>query len=300
MKKQKFFRSKKYTENITGYTLLSPFLIIFLIFMIVPFFWSIGLSFTEGSVLSPKEFVGFKNYIELFQQKGFLGSILTTFKYMAIMIPSVFVVSLTVALILYSVKKKFVENLFRTFIIIPYLTSSIIASLTWSLMLHPNYGIVNKIIGFLNIPDIRWFGDPRIVLFTVAIVELWRGSGFFILLVFAGLQSIDTELIEASRIDGAGYFQTVLHIIIPGLRPILTLMLVMLSIWQLQVFDAIYILTRGGPAGSSTTAVWYIYQNIFSYGKVGRGSTMAVFLIFVIACITAINLILTRFREQTL
>ena len=300
MRKKQLLLKKYNRDNLTAYALMSPFLVIFSIFLLVPFFWSIGLSFTQGALLSTKEFVGFKNYIYLFQNVKFLGSIITTFKYLGIIIPLIFIISITVALLLYSVRRKAFKSLFRTLIIIPYLSSTVIAAITWRIILYPGYGAVDRLLDFLHIPDISWFGDPRVVLFTIALVELWRGSGFFILVVLAGIEAIDTELMEACRIDGANYFQTLLHIILPGIRPVLTFMLIMLSIWQLQVFDSIYVMTRGGPAGTTTTAVWYIFQNIFSYGKVGVGSTMSVLLIVVIAIVTGINLLLTRFREQSM
>jgi multiple sugar transport system permease protein len=300
MNKKHFFSKKNSNNNLTAYTLMSPFLVVFSLFLIAPFFWSIGLSFAKGKLLGPKTFVGFQNYIDLFQNDKFLGSILTTFKYMGIIIPAIFLVSISVALLLYSVRNKFFKNLFRTIIIIPYLSSAVIAAIIWRIMLYPGYGAVDRIISFLHIPNISWFGDPRVVLFTVALVELWRGSGFFILVVLAGIESIDPEILDASHIDGANYFQSLRYIILPGLKPVLTFMLIMLCIWQLQVFDSIYMLTKGGPAGTSTTAVWYIYMNTFSYGKVGVGATMSVFLIIIIAIITVINLSLTRFREQTM
>lgn len=292
---------KIYNRNLVGkslvpYVMMAPYLIVFLIFLVIPFFWSIILSFQKGSLLEPKVFIGFENFIRLFTNIKFLQALINTLKYLAIIIPSVFIISMIVALLLNSIKK--FQNLFRIILLIPMLNSLVVAAIIWRFLLYPEYGLISRFVDFLHIPVINWFGNPKVVLITIAMVELWHGLGFYVITILAGIQSINKEIIEAANIDGANYFQTLFRIIIPSLKPILTFLLVMACIWNLQIFDSVYILTRGGPVGSSSTVVYYIYENTFSFGRVGFGATMSVILIIITAIITFINLKLTRFHEQ--
>lgn len=273
-----------------------PNMVFFLLFLVTPFFWVIILSFQKGSYLQQMTFVGFDNYRYLFTNKQFLKSILNTFKYIITIIPSVFIFSMIIALILNSINK--FQNFFRTLHFIPLLSSIVVAAIIWRFMTYPEYGPISEILNFLHIPGPNWFGNPKIVMFTIALIELWRGAPFYTITFLAGLQSVPREMIEASYIDGANFFQTLFRIIFPNLKPVLTFCLVMATIWNLQIFDSVYVLTKGGPAEASSTMVWYIYNNIFFYNKVGRGATMSVILVFITAIMTFINLKITRFQEQ--
>ena len=283
-------------KNKIAYFLISPNMIFFVIFLLIPFFWIIILSFQEGAILEPKVFIGFKNYENLFTNKIFLKSILNTLEYIAIIIPLVFVISMSVALLLNSIKK--FQHLFRALLFVPLLNSAVVAAIIFRFLLYPDYGPLSIIFKFFHFPEINWFGDARIVLFTVAIIELWKGAPFYIVTFLAGLQGVPKDLVEASYIDGANYFQTLFRVVFPNMKPVLTFCFVMATIWNLQIFDSIYVLTRGGPANASSTMVWYIYENIFFFNRVGRGATMSVVLIMLTAIMTFINLRITKFQEQ--
>jgi ABC-type sugar transport systems, permease components len=183
---------------------------------------------------------------------------------------------------------------------IPLLSSVVVAAIIWRYMVYPDFGPLSLILNLLHINSPNWFGDSSIVLFTIAIIELWRGAPFYIVTFLAGIQSVPKELTEASYIDGANYFQTLFRVVFPNMKPILTFSLVMATIWNLQIFDSIYVLTKGGPSEASSTMVWYIYKNIFFYNKVGRGATMSVVLILLTAIITFINLRITKFHKQSM
>jgi ABC-type sugar transport system permease subunit len=203
-----------------------------------------------------------------------------------------------IALVLNSIKK--FQSFFRTMLFIPLLSSIVVAAIIWRFMTYPEYGPISTIFNFLHIPSPNWFGNPKIVIFTIALIELWRGAPFYTITFLAGLQSVPKEMIEASYIDGANYFQALFRIVIPNIKPVLTFCLVMATIWNLQIFDSVYVLTKGGPAEASSTMVWYIYNNTFFYSRVGRGATMSVLLVFITAIMTFINLKITRFQEQTI
>ena len=300
MKQENTSKIKIYFNNIKknrfAYFLITPNIVLFTVFLMVPFIWIIMLSFQKGTILEPKTFVGLNNYINLMTNTLFLKSILNTLKYMVIIIPSVFLFSMIIALLLNSIKR--FQNFFRMLLFIPLLSSIVVAAIIWQLMVYPEFGPLSMILEFLHIPSPNWFGDPRIIIFTIAMVELWRGAPFYIVTFLAGLQTVNKELIEASYIDGASYFQSLFYIIIPTIKPVLTFCLVMATIWSLQLFDSVYVLTRGGPANASSTMVWYVYENIFFFNRVGRGATMSVILIVLTALMTIMNLRLTKFHKQ--
>jgi multiple sugar transport system permease protein len=283
-------------KNRNAYFLIAPNIFFLVLFLIAPFVWVIVLSFQKGSVLGPRTFVGIANYLDLFRNKLLLKSILNTLKYTVTVIPSVFVVGMIVALLLNRIKK--FRNFFRTLLFIPLLSSIVVAAIIWRYLVYPEYGPVSRILEFLRIPAPNWFGDARVVIFTIVLVELWRGLPFYIVTFLAGLQSVPKEMVEASYIDGAGYFQSLFHVVFPSMKPVLTFCLVMATIWALQLFDSVYVLTRGGPSSASSTIVWSIYENIFFFNRVGRGATMSVVLILLIALMTFINLKITRFQEE--
>lgn len=279
-----------------AYLLIAPNIFFLLLFLIAPFIWVLILSFQKGSVLGPKTFIGFTNYIDLIRNRLLLKSILNTLKYTVTVIPAVFIIGMVIAILLNGIRR--LRNFFRTMLFIPLLSSIVVAAIVWRYLVYPEYGPLSKILDFLHIPSPNWFGDAKIVIFTIVAVELWRGLPFYIVTFLAGLQSVPKDMVEASYIDGANYFQSLFHVVLPSMKPVLTFCLVMATIWALQLFDSVYVLTRGGPSNASSTIVWSIYENIFFFNRVGRGATMSVLLILLIAVMTFLNLKLTRFREE--
>ena len=181
-KKNNLFSNIK--KNKIAYFLIAPNMIFFIAFLLIPFFWIIILSFQKGAVLEPKVFVGFQNYQSLFTNAIFLKSILNTIKYMAIIIPLVFIISMAVALLLNSIKR--FQHVFRALLFVPLLNSAVVAAIIFQFMLYPDYGPLSIILKFLHFPEVNWFGDARVVLFTVAIIELWKGAPFYIVTFLAG------------------------------------------------------------------------------------------------------------------
>jgi ABC-type sugar transport system permease subunit len=289
-------RSGRPFKNRNAYLLIAPNFFFLFVFLVAPFLWVVVLSLQKGTILGPKSFAGFNNYLDLVKNRLLVKSILNTLKYTVTVIPSVFVIGMVIALLLNGIRR--LRNFFRTLLFIPLLSSIVVAAIVWRYLVYPDYGPVSRLLGFLGISAPNWFGDSRIVIFTIVMVELWRGLPFYIVTFLAGLQSVPREMIEASYIDGASRFQSLLHVVFPSMKPILTFCLVMATIWTLQLFDSVYVLTRGGPSSASSTIVWSIYENIFFFNRVGRGATMCVVLIVLISVLTFVNLKVTRFHED--
>jgi ABC-type sugar transport system permease subunit len=288
--------SSSFRKSRNAYLLIAPNFILLFAFLVAPLVWVLVLSLREGTLLGPKSFVAFSNYAALVKNRLLLKAILNTLKYTVSVIPAVFVSGMVVALLLNSIRPG--RDFFRALLFIPLLSSIVVAAIIWRFLAYPEYGPLSRILGFLHIPSPNWFGDSHIVIFTVMAVELWRGLPFYIVTFLAGLQSVPQEMIEAGTIDGANRAQSLFFIVFPNMKPVLTFCLVMATIWALQLFDSVYVLTRGGPSSASSTIVWSIYENIFFFGRVGRGATMSVVLILLISVTTFINLRVSRFSEQ--
>ena len=287
---------RRILQSRASYLLIAPSFFFLLMFMIAPFVWVLVLSFQKGTLLGPRSFTGLSNYADLIVNPLLLRSIRNTLQYTITVIPAVFLIGMVCALLLDQITR--FRNLFRSLLFIPLLCSIVVAAIIWRYLAYPEYGPASRILGFFGLGSPNWFGDARLVLFTIVTVELWRGVPFYTVTFLAGLQSVPRERLEASYIDGAGYLQTLFRIQLPSIKPILTFCLVMATIWALQLFDSVYVLTRGGPNRASSTIVWSIYENIFFFNRVGRGATMSVVLIILIGCMTFLNLKLARFGEE--
>ena len=269
--------------------LLIFYLIFFIVFLAVPAVWTFILSLQKGGLLTGLSFIGFKNYLTIWKDKIFIETIINTFYYVILIVPSVMVFSLVLAVIISKMRK--FQNFVKICIFLPLLSSVTPLSLMWKVFLVPQ-GAINYLLGILfGIPPLNWLGNPKLVIFSIAIFEFWRGFGFWTIIFLAGIASIPEEIYEASSIDGASSFLQFFKITIPLLRPTFVFLAVMGFIWNFQIFDAIFMLTNGGPGYASHTMVWYVYKNAFLYEGVGKAATMGVILM---AIITILSLLAKR------
>ena len=266
-------------------------------FVAWPLLKFIADSFFEISPIAggPREFVGFDNYAEAFASEAFQGAAVRTILYTAIVVTAEFVLGLAVALLFTALGRR--SNGFRTLFMYPLMIAPVVAGLLWRFLLIDNFGIVNQLLfewGILQSPDqIQWLSDPNIALFSVALPDIWLTTSFITLVLFAGLQNIPGDVIEAARIDGAGYPRLLFSIIIPLLRPVIAVALIVRGIDAARAFDIILIQTDGGPQGSTTTLSLLIYRTMTRFGEPGLASAMGtVYLIAMLAVsILAIALI---------
>lgn len=267
-------------RNKAAYLFITPSLIAFMIFVFVPLVWTFLLTFQRGDLLS-RSYAGFTNYKEVFKDNLFQVTLKNTLHYAFIAVPSVIIISLLLAVFLDGIHNRIFQNTFRAIICLPLLAPVAVIAIIWQAMYHPQ-GILNEFLALLNIQPFSWLGNPNVVLKSIAAVEIWRGAGFYVVVFLAALQGIPKDLYEAANIDGASNFRIFWNITLPLLKPSLLFCIVMATIWNFQLFDSVYVLTSGGPAYSSSTIVWYIYQNAFNYGQIGYASTMALILMLII------------------
>jgi multiple sugar transport system permease protein len=276
-------------NNLTSYAFLAPSLIFFIVFMIIPLLWTLNLSMFEGGILGQLKFVGFENYLTIFKNSLFVVSLKNTARYVFMVIPSVIIISLFIASLIVD---KYIrgKNLFKSMIFLPQLSPMVTCAVLWTFMIHPEFGLINYVLNWIGINNPNWLGDPKVALITITLLELWRGIGFYVVTYVAALLAVPDEIYDAAMVDGATGLTKFFTITLPLIRPTLLFTLVMATIWNFQLFDSVYVLTRGGPANTTSTVVWYIYDNAFRYERIGRASTMAVLLMLIILVLSVIEM----------
>lgn len=268
------------------YLFILPNMFIFLTFVIVPAFIGLYYSFTRYDGLNDPKFVGFKNYIKLFSEPQFMAVAKRTLIYSLAVVSIIYILGLVLALILYSLKKTVV--VIRVIFYLPVMISFVIAGLAWQWFLSDHFGLMNAILSVLGIKDFSFLLDRFGANMTAIMVTVWSRVGYFMVIFFAALISIDTSLYEASDIDGASKIQRFFYITLPMLKPTSVLVLILSLIDTLKTYPLIVSLTGGGPIDSTTYIVQYIYELGFINNKLGYASAMSVLLFVTVGLISLI------------
>jgi len=238
----------------------------------------------------PREFVGFGNYLTAIGGNAFLPATGRTVLYTLIVVTFEFTLGLMVALLFNALGRR--SGIFRTIFMYPLMIAPVVAGLLWRFLLIDNSGIVNALlfrVGLLSDPaDIGWLSDPRIALFAVAIPDIWLTTAFMALVLFAGLQNLPDDVLEAARIDGAGNWATLTRIIMPLLRPVIAVALIIRGIDASKAFDIILIQTGGGPQNATQTLSLLIYRTHIRFGDPGLASAMGTLYIVVMLAVAII------------
>jgi ABC-type sugar transport system permease subunit len=222
-------------------------------------------------------------------------TIRNTLFYCLLAIPSVFFIGMLLALCLQRIPKG--SGPFRSLFYLPTLTPYALAALIWIFVVQRDFGALNVFLGLFGIPPQNWLGSPALVMPSIAILEVWRGVGFWTLLFLAALLALPAELYQAATIDGASGWQQLRHITLPLMRPTFFFAVVMATIWNLQLFDSVSILTDGGPSNASATVVWYIYKAMFQFNdKTGFAASLSFVLLLFILALTLVEIRLLRKR----
>lgn len=285
--------TSKYKSAAWGYILLFPALLIMILFNFYPVIWSFIVSFNKvksieiknsGLFNIPGSFIGFKNYISVFNNELFVKSLFNTGYFALIFIPLTLVFSLLLAQFLN--KKLKGVNFFRTVLFIPYIISVISSSLIFLALFNTEAGFVNAVLGMLGVQGPKWLSSKWLAMPVIAIMSIWRRVGYFMLMYLAGLQNIPKSLYEAADIDGATPFQRFRYVIIPALTKITVVILILLLRDVLTVFQEVYVMTGGGPGNSTVTVPFLIYNEAFNYLRYGTATAMS-YILFIITVIVA-------------
>jgi multiple sugar transport system permease protein len=279
-------------ESRMAYAFISPAMILFLIFTLLPAVFAFVLSFTNYDILSPIEWVGLANYQRLLTDELFRRGVLNVAYYALLYVPLMIALSLSLGLALN--RKRPGMALFRTLFYLPAVTSSIAAATVWTWMFQKDYGVVNQGLDVFGIRGPNWLASSDSAMYAIVIVTLWQGLGSNIIIYLAGLSGVPTYLYEAAALDGASPWQQFRYITFPALRTTTFFVVFMSLIGSFQLFDQAYVMTQGGPGYATTTAVYQIYSNGFTQLRMGYASAQAFVLAVAILCVSLLSMRLNR------
>lgn len=280
------------TDRRFALLLMAPAALFLAAFVLWPLIRFVSNGFYEISPIAggPRTPVGLENFIDAFSSASFQGAAWRTIVYTLIVVTFEFAIGLGVALIFASLGAR--SSVFRTIFMYPLMIAPVVAGLLWRFLLIDNFGILNQLLyeaGILQSPDqIGWLSDPNIALFSVALPDIWLTTSFITLVLFAGLQNVPGELIEAAKLDGARFPTLLFRIIVPLLRPVIAVALIVRGIDAARAFDIILIQTNGGPQESTTTLSLLIYRTMTRYGDIGLASAMGTIYLIAMLVIASV------------
>lgn len=288
-------RQHRRRRALTAYAFLLPNAVFFAAFLLAPTVYLFWLTFHEGGIITPPTFVGLRNWTAIWSDPLVRTAILNTLYYCLLAIPSVFVIGMVLALCLQRIPRG--SGPFRALFYLPTLTPYVTAALIWLFVVQRDFGALNVLLGLVGIPPQNWLGSTTLVMPSIAMLEVWRGVGFWTLLFLAALLGLPKELYQAASIDGASGWQQFRHLTLPLMRPTFYFAIVMATIWNVQLFDSVSILTDGGPVNASVTVVWYIYKAMFQFNdKTGFAAALSFVLLLFILALTLVEIRLLRKR----
>lgn len=267
---------------------LMPALLFFAVFVGFPVVYSFYLSFHEWNMMSPRaDWVGLANYATLLRDEMFIRSLVQTTVFTVGITACIVVFSLATALLLDQQLKTI--QLYRTIYYLPAVTSVVAIGMVWLWIFDPQFGLINQGLRELGILGPRWLADTRLALPALIVTAAWRNIGYFATIFLAGLQGIDSMYYEAARIDGAGAWGCFRRITLPLLRPTTLFVVIMSVILSFQVFALVYVMTGGGPAGATSVIVFYLYQQAFTYFRMGYACAVGYVLFGIIFILTLVQ-----------
>lgn len=278
----------KNRDNLAAYLMLSPFLLFFALFVLYPLIKNFYYSFTNYNLGNKTDWVGLKNYKELFSDYWFVEALKNTAVYAVFSVIFLTVLGLFISVLLNSRSK--LVKVARTAMIIPYATSMVAVSMIWLYLLDPTTGYINKLLvelGVSNPPN--WLGELDLALPSLIFINVWKNLGYCMIIYLAGLQNIPPELYEAATVDGAGFLQKHLKITLPQIAPVTFFVFVNNCIEAFKTFEQVQIMTQGGPVTATTTVVHQIYLRAFNDFRMGYAAAMSVILFLVIFAVTLLN-----------
>ena len=276
------------------YTLVYPALIVVTIIIVAPLLYSLYVSLHKYILqFGLGQWVYLRNYLEAFISMDFIQSMKNTFVLTFSVVTLEFIIALLLALILNKEDIKG-KNIFTIILMIPVMMPPIAVGVIWRLLLHPELGIVNYVLGVIGFPTLGWYADPKLAMLTVILVDVWHETSLILIILLAGLTSLDKTPYEAARVDGASPLQTFYFITLPMLIPIITVALLIRMIAAIKTYDLIYILTRGGPGFRTETMSYYVYKTAFRKLSIGDAAAQSYILLIIIL---VFSLILIRMMD---
>lgn len=263
-------------DKLTALIFILPAVLGTLIFIVIPVIFSFSLSFVNWDLLSPMSFAGLNNYRDVLTDSSFLQVLINTFVFA--ISTSVFAVIIPLVLACILNNKIRGSNFYKTAYFLPFITPMIVIAIVWQWIFDPNIGLLNQLFHL----NIKWLYDARFAMPALITVSVWKLIGYNMIIFLSGLSTINQEVLEAAKIDGANTWQTFKNVTVPLLSPTIFFVIVITTISSFQVFDLIYIMTEGGPDNSTMVMVYSIYKYAFEFFDIGKASAIAYILFAII------------------
>lgn len=278
-----------YYKKYVPYLFILPAAVILVLFFFIPFIETVVLSFRDYSTnLYSPNFVGLDNYVELLKSKEFYKVIWNTFLYVVGAVPILATVPLVLAILIN--QKIRCLNLYKILIYLPVIISIVVVAIAFK-WLYATQGILNYFAELFKISPIDWLTSPDVAIWSVIIVTIYKGIGYYMMIYLSALIGAPKDLLESAEVDGAGLIQKHLNVTIPYLMPTIALVVTVSTISALKVFAEIYVMTRGGPLDSTKTIVYYIYERAFENLDLSMASAASVVLLIIVMVFSALNIL---------
>lgn len=267
--------------NERGFRFVLPAVLLLSLVTLYPLLYVLWLSFHRKLLIfGISRFVGWDNYFFLFKDNRFWNALKNTLYFTLISVALELILGLLIALLLNQAFK--LKGILRVGVLLPWAIPTVVSARMWEWIYHPDFGILNYLLG----AHINWLGNPQWALSAAIFMDVWKTTPFVVILILAGLQVIPREIYQAARVDGAGSWSIFWRVTLPVLKPIIFVVLIFRTLDAFRVFDAIYVLTGGGPANTTETLSIYAYKILFQTLQFGYGSTLSVVVFFCVGSIT--------------
>ena len=285
----------------TAWSFVTPALLAIGLFFALPTFAALLLSLTDFDIYALADirnlrFVGLDNYVSLVGRPLFWTAMGNTMWFVVFGVPLMVAASLAAAMLLNARMLRW-KALWRLAFFAPFVTTLVATAVVWRYLLHTRYGLINYALGQLGIEPIDWLGDPDAALPAILIFVVWKTFGYNMIIFLAALQTVPEELHEAARIDGAGWWGRFRHVTLPAIAPVVLLVSILSVAGLFQLFAEPYVMTQGGPAQSTVTVLYFMYEEGFKWWNLGAASAVAVILFILIFIVTLVQLGLARRRN---
>lgn len=282
-------QNKKLSNALLAYSFVAPSFILMLFIIIIPTFLIVLLSFTDwGFGDSSFKFIGFNNYISLLKDDIFVKSFMNTLIFVLITLPISVILGLFIALLINSVKKG--AKVYRAMFFMPVMASQVAMGIVWEFMLNPSVGLSAHLFSLFGIENIDLLGNPNTALATIAFLTIWQFAGFNMVLFISGLATVPQDLYDAAKLDGnKNFFSKFFLVTLPMLGPVTLFVSVYTLIRAFQVFDYVFVLTKGGPEHSTELLSYTLYVEGFEYFRAGYASSIAVIFLILTLLITLLK-----------
>ena len=285
-------------EARAGWAMTAPALTAIGLFFVIPALASLALSFTNFDIyaladLNNLRFIGFDNYQRLLGNPLFWKAMANTLWFVVLGVPLIVALSLGAALLVHARTLKW-RAVWRVALFAPFVTTLVATAVVWNYLLHTRYGLINYGLSFVGVGPVDWLGNPSTALPAILIFVAWKSFGYNMIIFLAALQTVNKDLLDAARVDGAGPWMRFRHVVLPAIAPTVLLVAILTVAGMFQLFAEPYVMTQGGPAKSTVTVLYFMFEEGFKWWNLGSGAAVAFILFLCIFAVTLLQLKLAR------